>query len=40
MLRALPGTELAQAREVLGAEIDTLDTAKPYSIRAPFSFVC
>lgn len=27
MLRALPGTELAQAREVLGAEIDTLDTA-------------
>ncbi|XWJ92847.1 malonate decarboxylase subunit epsilon [Phytobacter ursingii] len=28
MLRALPGTELAQAREVLGAEIDTLDTAK------------
>lgn len=28
MLRALPGTELAQAREVLGAEIDTLDTAE------------
>ena len=28
MLRALPGTELAQAREVLGAEFDALDTAK------------
>ena len=26
MLQNLPGTELAQAREVLGAEVDTLDT--------------
>lgn len=26
MLQQLPGTELAQAREVLGAEVDTLDT--------------
>jgi len=26
MLQALPGTEMAQAREVLGAEADTLDT--------------
>lgn len=26
MLQNLPGTELAQAREVLGAEADTLDT--------------
>lgn len=26
MLHALPGTEMAQAREVLGAEADTLDT--------------
>lgn len=26
MLQALPGTEMAQAREVLGAEVDTLDT--------------
>ena len=27
MLQNLPGTELAQAREVLGAEVDTLDSA-------------
>jgi len=27
MLRALPGTTLAQAREVLGSEVDTLDSA-------------
>ena len=26
MLQQLPGTELAQARDVLGAEADTLDT--------------
>ncbi len=26
MLQALPGTEMAQAREVLGAEVDTIDT--------------
>ncbi len=26
MLQSLPGTELAQAREVLGAEVDALDT--------------
>ena len=31
MLQNLPGTELAQAREVLGAEVDTLDSAASLS---------
>ena len=30
MLQQLPGTELAQARDVLGAEADTLDTPEAY----------
>lgn len=31
MLQNLPGTELAQAREVLGTEVDTLDSADALS---------
>ncbi|STQ08779.1 acyl transferase domain-containing protein [Enterobacter cloacae] len=40
MLQNLPGTELAQAREVLGAEVDTLDSAASLTIPVRFSFPC
>lgn len=40
MLQNLPGTTLEQAREVLGGEVDTLDTAAALPTREPFSFRC